>query len=549
MPPYSYPTTLTRLLPASLDLDAHLATQPPAFAPFSRDALVQLLHLVMTLPLTNRKLAARARRNGGYVPLKAARLQKILPNYADYLRYAQATDLLETDNAYLVGKKCRCYRLPLALADDDDGQPEVLTPPLALGVAAPTPQPAVPASEAPASGALPACRVEVLRDPDLLRRWHARNRRPSAELAAQWREYVALLEWLDPRSSPLRIREAEARAFSEAEHRRHLAARASYAPHVPKPDGRYLQRLLTIHKLTERDFHPVFDRQGRLHTALTNTSRTLRPFIYAEGQAQLVALDLRNSQPFLSTLLLRQDFYMEPFKRGRKGSRVPVLLQVEGQRQYAELQRTDPTFFLELAAVLPAADPVNPADLPADVKLLRELTSQGQFYHHMLAAFQQALGDPAMTLEQTKKMMLWIMFARNRKRKAGRAPHPDPAEAKRRPKKPRLGKSQRARCRAVFDTMFPTLSAIFVAYKAANHKVLACLLQALEAALFLKVLAPRLRQKFPDMPLWSIHDCLILPMSHVDKAEAVLVQVLTERVGLAPQFGRKAWGSDPDWSN
>ncbi|MBD2722206.1 hypothetical protein [Hymenobacter armeniacus] len=543
----TFPAAATRLLPATLDLDAHLAAQPPSFAPFSRDALAQLLHLVATLPLTNRKLANRLRHTDGYLPLSAVFLKRWLPNYAAYLRYACATGLLETDNWFVVGGKCRSYRLGARFRN--------------------------------AGG---ASRAVVLRDPAFLRRWYGRYQQGWGERQVPWATYVALLDWLCPNSSPLRIRQAEALAFSEADRARQLASldqqqalpipaaevgapaeraasnglpapvqlttqtelvldeeavdeavwgellAAGTPAHLTVPDRqevkpheRYWQRFTTIQKLAERDFGPIFDRQGRLHTALTNASGNLRQFIYAEGFAPLWALDLRNSQIYLATLLLRPDFYAAPFTRGRRGSRVPLTLQVEGQRQHAELQRCDPGFFSTVRRLLPPGGSHGAEALPPDVEQFRAWASTGDFYAQAQTALNQALGQELITAEGRKQQLLKILFSRN---------------------------STRTRGKAAFAQLFPTVAAVFTAYKAADHRVLPCLLQAVEAHLFLKVLAPRLRQRFPEMCLFTVHDSVVVPADHLDRVEALLVQVLTAQVGLTPQFRRTAWGSDPDWA-
>jgi|GEM_PF-2481458 len=526
----SYPAAVTRLLPAALDIDAHLRAHPPGFTPFSRDALAQLLHLVATLPLTNRKLAARLQYFDGYLFLSAKYLQRWLPTYAAYLRYACATGLLETDNWYVVGGKCRAYCIGAQFRSDYG-----------------------------------AGRPVVLRDPALLRRWFAR-RQPGDARQVPWAPYVALLEWLCPRSSPLRIRQAEALAFSQAERDQQLAAlglpAAAAPPATPssasparatlgelvldepaldeaswpawlmplpaaaggqaaRPHARYWQRFTTIQRLAERDFGTILDRQGRLHSALTNAGSQLRQFIYAEGHAQLFSLDLRNSQVYLAVLLLRPDFYEPPFTRGRRGGRVPLTLQAEGRQQYEELRRTHPAFFATVRALFDQPGFHGPEGAPPDVIQFREWVSAGDFYPRTRQAINAALGREVITEGGQKRQLLKVLFSRN---------------------------STRTRAKAAFAELFPTVVALFAAYKAAGPALLPCLLQSLEAHLFLRVLAPRIRQRYPELPLFSVHDSLVIPATHLDRVETLLTQVLTAQVGLAPQFRRTPWGSDPDWA-
>jgi hypothetical protein len=522
-----------RLLPAALDLDAHLAAHPPGFAPFHRECLIELLHRVHSLPVTNRKLAARVVAMDGYVPLKAARLQAVERNYSAYLKYAQATKLLECDNWYLPGDKCRGYRFcapfrtpPAGSAEQADRVLEITDPRLLQKLERQRHQP-LPLRKAKRVDQTPAPAPRLS------------ARRPASPLAKDPRRvYPHLLQWLDPASSPLRIRADEALAFIADYRARRLraaaltvncpnrnarakrpAGRSRVTDEGKSPQQQYLQQFTAIDKLRNRDFHCLVDRMGRLHHVLTNLSKQLRKFVYLDGdQGHLVSLDLANSQPFLLNILIQKSFYNAPMKPGRCSGRRSLTLQGDGWRQVEELTRHDPLFYLSITGILQRSDVQGNNEFPADVVLFREWTGSGTFYERMQAAFEQELPPEHRGKVDAKRDMLHVLYSRNR---------------------------TQSRRKAVFARLFPTVAAILEAYKYTSHKLLPCLMQSLEAHLTLTVIGGRLQQYWPNSPCLTVHDSVIVSSALADRVEAVMRRELTKWVGVAPTFRRTLWGAAP----
>jgi hypothetical protein len=57
-------------------------------------------------------------------------------------------------------------------------------------------------------------------------------------------------------------------------------------------------------------YYSVDDNVGRFHSNLTNIKKELRNYITYDDQ-KLVNIDIKNSQPFFSTLLFNTAFYEE----------------------------------------------------------------------------------------------------------------------------------------------------------------------------------------------------------------------------------------------
>jgi len=487
------------LLPASLDLDAHLATHPPAIAGFRRENLLYLLHLVSYLPLANRRVAKRLADRRGFVSLRAKRLRRWLRDYHDYLDYALNTGLLETDNLVLDPHrdrqgKCRGYQFPTQFRAQADA-----------------PGRGLQLLECPA--------------PEGLARMQQRQVQATKRVRPA---YVPLLNWLDPATTPVRIEQAAAERFVDEELARYRQdptlweRRRQRRPGKPTefkdPESQAQQRLISIAKLAAGELNASVDRVGRLHSTLTNMSSKLRPFVYCQGQGRLVALDLSNSQPYLANLLLTPGFYQTPYRKGRRGSQVPLFLQREGllgatHPDHAQtLQDQTKEISRYCANLLQASD-------NQDLAKFRQWTGDGAFYTHL----HQALwaGDEAAPANRSalKELVFEVLFS------SAKARHSPRNQA--------------------FARFFPTVSAIFRAFKYRNHKTLPLVLQQLEAGLFLEKICGRLARQRPEMPILTIHDSVVVPEVHSDFVEQVMREELRRYVGVEPQFKRSYWGQDP----
>lgn len=494
-----------RLLPPNLDLGAHLLAHPPDFAPFHRDCLVQLLH-VLGEQLADRKRAAEAaqpasgepaaggKRRRGFAALNAARLQRYIHNYRAYLDYAVASGLVVEDARYSSGRYCRAFRF-----------------------AAPYCRPG------PAGG--PGRLVQVDKA-SLLRALRTQRQRPAAGEPAQLAACTGLLGWLKACTTPLRIHAEAARAAAEALYeqrqakpeekltRRGLSYRR---PRYKDAAMQYRQDVLFVGRLEERDLRPGFDAQGRLYTSLAGMSKRMRQYVYAEGYGSpLVSLDIKNSQPFLCNLLLREDFYTA----SAAGHPERPTLASHGGPAGRLLVHLDPALGERLREML--------AGTPADVAEFGAWTSGGQFYERLQAAL--AAAEPGRVLPHSrgalKGLLLGILY--------GRLDHQLPDRLVRQD-------AVRRANRRVFAAALPTVSAVLDAYKRHQHELLPKVLQSVEAGLMLEVVARQVSVEYPTTPIFTIHDALVVPLEYAEPVELIMRRELTRTVGYAPQVGRTVY--------
>ena len=93
-------------IPENLKLDELISNKSPDFRPFKRDSLCYILHLIYTLPLSNKKLLSK-----NFIPINATLLKEVIKNYKDYLIYLEKDlNIIESDNQYIVGEKSKGFR-------------------------------------------------------------------------------------------------------------------------------------------------------------------------------------------------------------------------------------------------------------------------------------------------------------------------------------------------------------------------------------------------------------------------------------------------------
>ncbi|OUJ69881.1 hypothetical protein [Hymenobacter crusticola] len=498
------------LLPARLDLQAHLSAWPPTEVPqFHPDALVRLLHLVTEVPAHNRKLAKQIRQQGGYVPLSAQLLQSIERHYNHYLTYAVRSGLLETDGRWWpttaqVAGKCRGYRFTAAYC---------------------TPHPDASSDEVARQ---PRLQLVHLTDPKMQAKARRQGRRPTLLSPAERRDlrlreqpHAPLLEWLAPNRTPLRLDQAAALAY--------LAERFDMLPPVvaprpkwpewrPKwlkaldrdyyasPVEQYNQRLHSIVRLANRQLQPSIDTTvGRLHTTLTNMSSELRPFVYADGYGPLVSIDLVNSQPYLANLLWNPAFYT-------KSSSVKSTINFQNFRQSEIYKGRNVKGIIK---EIPDIMLVNISQLThrEDIRLFSSFTGSGQFYELLLNAFRQR--DVTLTTrKEVKELVFQVLFTRN----GYYSPY-----------------------KALFCLLFPTVDHIFRLLKQQDHTLLPRLLQALEAYLFLHVISRRVARTWPQVPLFTVHDSLVVPQEYAGQVEQIVREELRQATGIEPTLKHEQW--------
>jgi hypothetical protein len=241
--------------------------------------------------------------------------------------------------------------------------------------------------------------------------------------------------------------------------------------------------LASATRIINEDIYYIRDNtSGRFHSNVTNLAKGLRPYLRVKGQP-LVNADVKNSQPYLSTIILTNP------------SKVSCMTE-------------NPAFALLLQTLK--------VSLNEDVKNYISLVVSGQLYEYLMKEFE-------LTRDETKVQVLRILFARNRMPKDG----------------------INRKCRMIFKKRFPTVYRIFNKVrgnakgdKFHSFKRFAILLQRVEAYLMLDVILKRIYKELPGTVAITIHDSIMTGIltDNVNAVRKIMVEELTKFTGFRPQI-------------
>jgi hypothetical protein len=234
-------------------------------------------------------------------------------------------------------------------------------------------------------------------------------------------------------------------------------------------------------------FYSIDNTSGRFHSNITNMAKGLRPFLRIKGEP-LINIDIKNSQPYLSTILLT-----DPGK--------------------VSWMTKNPAFALLLQSLK--------VSLSQDVKKYISLVISGQLYEYLMQKFSKE--GLELTRDETKRQVLRILFARNR-----------------------LPKDEiNRKCRLIFKDRFPKVHRIFSKVRGSeggdkfqNFKRFAILLQRIESYLMLDVILKRIYKELPGTIAVTVHDSVMTGIltNNVEAVRKIMIDELTFFVGFPPKI-------------
>jgi len=250
----------------------------------------------------------------------------------------------------------------------------------------------------------------------------------------------------------------------------------------------YNNALASAFRIINKDiFYSIDSTSGRFHSNLTNMAKGLRGYLRINGEP-LVNIDVKNSQPYLSTIILTNP------------GKVSWLTE-------------NPAFALLLQTLK--------VSINQDVKNYINLVASGQLYEYLMQEFSKE--GPTLTRDETKLQVLRILFARNRKPK----------------------NEVNAKCRQIFKDIFPTVHRKFSKVrgsargdKFSNYKRFAILLQRIEAYLMLDLILKRIYRELPGTIAVTIHDSIMTGIltNNVEAARKIITEELTNFTGISPKI-------------
>lgn len=464
-------------LPATFDLDLHLKQYPPekygfpgglsyTGLKFSKDKIYYFLGLLTSIPARNRDLIDEE----GFVPINMHIIQRGIRDIKAYKDYLIDTGVIISDRFYVKGVKSICYRWSDEYFTENFSVQEVVC-----------------AHEENAYFKIPPDE----RIPYYLGYWYVQSQLVIDDIAPYY-AYAMYQEKVNDRN-------------------RWDINHATFKK--KNPLLQYHTALLNITKLHDHQYEiHIDDTVNRLHTVITNLQKTYRNFLTYNGE-NLVSLDIKNCQPYLSYLLFNVDFW-------KVGSKLPLnlySLPEEIQKRFTVSNLTTEIIkFLEKTS-------------RTSFEKYLELVTSGRIYEEIMKVCKITMRREIIR-DEAKTLMFYMLFSSNR----GQSDNPELCHMK-----------------DIFKTvMFPKVAKFFQLTKKADRSIsqdkqysrLSVLLQNIESEIILHRCCRRIwEEKGRQVPIFTIHDSIATTLEHESYVSTIMNEELTKNIGVTPILSREVW--------
>jgi hypothetical protein len=452
------PKELTLFIPENLDIDKLLSEKPPTFEFYwDRDCFVYLLNLINDIPSRKKDMDCE------YTPFYSPLVQRRVKEYRTYLNYLIEHSIIKTDNQYIQGSKSIGYTYTSYYQTKI--KPIKISKPTLI------------------KSILKFIELDNSEFEDCKSRESIINT-----------DIGHLTKWLN---RGLKIDYEGSIKYLKEKYEIDLKSQ-DYSGQAMK---KFNSRLVVVEKIHNGDFNYTIDNTaGRLHTVLTQIKSELRNFITYKGQ-KLVAIDIKNSQPYLSYVLLN-----------------PEKFNFVNLRKY--IQYYNPFLKNDISKFNDLYNDIILSDRNSDTQKYRSLISNGNLYES-IGQILKSKGlikseDLSEIRKEAKSRVISSMFSPNRA----------------------IGYKVEMK---EFASEFPTIYKIFSKVKFKKHNSLACMLQNLEANLVLHTACKIIANERPNLPIFTIHDSIITTKGNEEYVKGVLHKVLYEHIGLPPKLKEEKW--------
>jgi hypothetical protein len=445
-------------IPSSIDLEGFLKKHPPEFK-YKIDHFYSIIDYICK-GMERENLDD----NKGFVNLNAQKLQKANHNYKQYLTFLQRYSFLRTDKKYIVGKKSFGYML--------NGYTTYKSIPKQIPIS---------------DNVIKKNKVKEVKE--------FQN-----ELKQEAKNHPYLAKWFNEK---LQIDiEGAQQKIEELFPEQTGGIRGVRKGKASRWSKRY-KAIQAIQKIAKQDFyHGVDDNVGRFHSNLTNIKRELRNYITYDSK-KLVNVDIKNSQPLFSTLLLKKEFWTENQGELLSFYHFPSL--------FTNLSKLNTNHYY-IIMLVKALEKSNNQLLSEYI----EYVNSGEFYKKISYKLY-----PSRTFDKQaiKEMFYKLFFSKNR-----------------------VIQGYNAKPKRDFRTHFPKIYEIFSIVKRKDYKTLAQLLQRIESNVMIKNVAKRISEEKPDLPIFTIHDSIATTIGNEDYVSSVIMEEVLRLTSLKVKLGKEYWG-------
>jgi hypothetical protein len=239
----------------------------------------------------------------------------------------------------------------------------------------------------------------------------------------------------------------------------------------------------------------VDDNVHRMYNPLTNIYSPLRNFITHNNET-LYSIDISNSQPYLSLMLFNKQIY----------------------NKNNIIYNTSREIHNQLTPISPKLSTIIELTNNQDFIKFQNIVGNAGFKTHDLYSYMMEKSAEHQVIfnsrAEAKEGMFEVLFSSNR---------------------------YKTKTKLLFAEIFPTINEMFRLIKGDQHRRLPILLQNIESHLVLKVITKQLASRYPNMPLYTIHDSIATTSTYVDIVRSHMTDVLTKKVGIPPKLKTEIW--------
>ncbi|HXH98709.1 MAG TPA: hypothetical protein VNI52_00450 [Sphingobacteriaceae bacterium] len=432
-------------IPDNLNLEEWAANQKLyGFTKFSKDVCATLISPIYTIPVYNKVFRDEIKDNPeSFISLSSKIMYRVDKQYRKYIKLLIEGDILECDDSYSTGSSCKGYRFTEAYAN----QPY----------------------------------KKYLNYKDGKQVTENQNNTSSLVLNYYTSTVTALIENLDK---------------VQLDYDSSMNSLKTAYQHNLITTTEYNSAGISLEKINNKEFFATQDDYGRLHTNFVNLKKEYRNYLTTNTGEELVSIDIKNCQPFLTTLLLKSSFW-----EGSSAGSVETLNIDDIKPKIIKLlQETDAIQTLIMFT--------KSVEDNVDIFKYKNLVLSGYLYEFLLDEFRSD-GIKCFNRKAAKEEVYKVFFSKNF----------------------HLRTSKTAK---IFKELFPSVYKLFCLIKKKHHNLLATLLQAIESQIVIEGVVKSFMQEDPDSPLLTIHDSVVVPISKTLKMKNIMLDYITEKVGFQP---------------
>jgi len=447
-------------IPENLDIDQLTYDHPPKFKKYKykRDKLLYIIHLINYRSQFSKDLMYE-----DYVSLNAKKLQEKIPDYKEYLNYLlNELKIVETDNSYIPNYKSKGFRLI-------EKYRTVVKP------------------------------CDIL---DFSLRRKLKTEKNFKKTSVVGLKY--LTKWFD---NKLKIDTNYVKEFLQKEYK--LKIENTSLLDFDRIKGKHKDPLsqlnhamISLDKIENRDYYLFRDHNvNRFHSNLSNMRSVIRNALTYDSK-NLISIDVKNSQPYLSTILFNKAFW--------KKENNPISRHLS----YYNIKQHTLDSYIMLGDILKTLENREFNDYIS-------LVIKGELYEFLEKNFKESIGLTYLNRRDIKSTVFQVMFTDNRF----------------------LGQVE-AQPKKAFKNLFPNVYEVFRIIKQKDKTLLPRMLQSIESYLIIDVIAKKISEEHPEAPLFTIHDSIATTEEFVEGVAGIMKEKLSEAIGYPPRLSYDVWSKD-----